>query len=218
MTKAILFDLWGTLVENGVSSPIKQVKDILGIRGYFSDYVIRMERVMMTRKYNDLREAFDAVANEFRIRYSPEQMDELVGMWNKAWMLAQPYEEVAEMLPELRKDHLLVLVSNTDSFSVKSVLDKFKLAEQFDHIFLSCEVGQLKTNPQFMPKVLERLQLTAEDCVMVGDSIQSDIMAARQAGMPAILMDRKNTRTFDPKVASLKELPIALMGAQVGIQ
>ena len=29
MTKAIIFDLWGTLVENGVHSPIKQVKNIL---------------------------------------------------------------------------------------------------------------------------------------------------------------------------------------------
>ena len=47
MVKAIIFDFWGTLVENGVWSPIKQVKQILDIDVPFSEYVVRMEKAMI---------------------------------------------------------------------------------------------------------------------------------------------------------------------------
>ena len=41
MVKAILFDFWGTLVENGVRSPVKQVKWILMLKDMdFSEYII----------------------------------------------------------------------------------------------------------------------------------------------------------------------------------
>ena len=69
MVKAILFDFWGTLVENGVHSPIKQVKNILNIRLPFSEYVIRMEKAMMTQEFSSLKDAFIAVGKEFNIEY-----------------------------------------------------------------------------------------------------------------------------------------------------
>ena len=46
MLKAIIFDFWGTLVETGTSSPIRQVKDILRLRLSFPAYVTRMEEAM----------------------------------------------------------------------------------------------------------------------------------------------------------------------------
>lgn len=206
MVKAVLFDFWGTLVDNGVSSPIKQVKDILGIRGYFSDYVVRMERAMMTRKFNTLRDAFDAVAKEFRIRYTEEQMEELIGVWNKSWMLGQPYGEVLATLEQLKQKYTLVLITNTDCFSVQGVMDKFKLDRFFAERFFSYEMGMLKTDPDFLRDVLNKLGLAVEECVMVGDSIHSDMLAATQIGMRAILVDRRDMREFDPKITSLTAL------------
>ena len=50
MVKAVIFDFWGTLMENGVWSPIKQVQQILQIDLPFSEYVGRMEQAMMTEK------------------------------------------------------------------------------------------------------------------------------------------------------------------------
>src|SRR3990167_5120381 len=127
MVKIILFDFWGTLADTGVKSPIKQVKEILGISLPFSEYVLRMEKVMMTKTFPSLREAFEAVAQEFRVQASSEQIDELVGMWNKSWMLSKPYEETQMVLVDLKRDYKLVLLANTDCFSVEKVLDKFSL-------------------------------------------------------------------------------------------
>lgn len=206
MIKAIIFDFWGTLVENGVWRPIKQVQHILNINLPFSEYVGRMEQAMMTKKFTSLKEAFEAVCIEFNVSCSEEKMEQLIGMWNKSWMLAQPYEEVQEELKSLQAEYKLILVSNTDSFSINQVLDKFKLRDCFEHVFLSCEVGLIKTDVKFLKNVLKETKLTAEDCVLVGDSILSDMEAAKEAGIKSVLLDRKQRQHFHPKIRNLKEL------------
>ena len=206
MVKAVIFDFWGTLVENGVWSPIKQVQQILHIDLPFSDYVSRMEEAMMTKKFDSLREAFEAVCKEFKIDCDEAKMEALIGMWNKSWMLAKPYEEVQEELENLRKEHTLILVSNTDNFSINQVLDKFQLRQHFQHIFLSCELGLIKNDTKFLKKVLKEAKLAASDCVLVGDSIHSDMEAAKEAGIKSVLMEHKQRQHFHPKIRNLKEL------------
>ena len=206
MVKAILFDFWGTLVENGVWSPVKQVKNILEIKLPFPEYVVRMEKAMMTSKFGDLKQSFENVCKEFNLEVNQEKIETLVGMWNKAWMLAQPYEEIKEVLTELRKNYQIILVANTDSFSVPQVVEKFALSELFDKIYYSFEVGLIKTDKNFFKHVLSDLNLTTDDAVMVGDSIQSDIMAAKRLDMKAVLIDRRNTRDYHPKIKNMNEL------------
>ena len=206
MIEAVIFDFWGTLVENGVWSPIKQVKAILGIRIPFSEYVVRMEKAMMTKEFPTLKEAFEAVCKEFGVESTEEKMEKLVGMWNKSWMLAKPYDEVVEELQKLKENYKLILVSNTDNFSVNKVFEKFNLENLFDETFLSCDLGLIKTDPEFLKTILEKVDLKPEECILVGDSIQSDVKAAENAGIKGVLIDRKDRREFQPKIKNLKEL------------
>jgi HAD superfamily hydrolase (TIGR01549 family) len=211
MVKAIIFDLWGTLVEQGVWSPIKQVSNILKIRMPFSDYVVRMQKAMMLNPFNGLREAFLELGEEFNMDITNTEMDELIGMWNKAWMLAKPYGEVIEVLDRLKGKYQLVLVANTNKFSVEKVIEKFSLDKYFDKIFLSYQLGMTKNVAGFFDKVIEELNLEAKDCVMVGDSIQSDILPAKSFGMQAVLVDRKGKREYDIKIKNLNELEGVLL-------
>ncbi len=206
MTKALLFDFWGTLVETGIHSPIKQVQDILAINIPFSEYVVRMEKAMMTTTFDSLTEAFHAVCKEFQIEPTEEQIEQLIGMWNKSWMLSQPYYEVEQVLSQLQKNYRLILICNTDCFSLPRALEKFGLQKYFEKSYLSFEQGTLKTDPAFFEKIREDLELTPEDCVVIGDSIESDIKAAQNAGIRAILVDRRNRRDFNPKIRNLREL------------
>jgi len=210
MVRAIFFDFWGTLVENGVWSPIKQVKNILNIKLPFSEYVMRMERAMMTSKFEDLRSAFVAVCKEFDLEVNEDKLGQLVGIWNKSWMLAKPYEETIDCLEKLKKKYKLILVSNTDNFSIEQVMNKFGLSELFDYTFFSYNLGIIKTDKRFLEHILSKINLTADDCVMVGDSLQSDIMAAKAAGIKAVLIDRRNSREFHPKIKKLTELETVL--------
>lgn len=206
MVKVLLFDFWGTLVEQGVHSPIKQVKTILNIDLPFPEYVVRMERAMMTRKFVDLREAFTSVCTEFNLSCSEEKIEELVGMWNKSWMLAHPYLEVEKVLAQLEQKYTLVLVSNTDNFSVQNVLEKYPLRHHFKHLFLSFETGLLKTDQGFFSHLLNELGVDVDDCVMIGDSIQSDILPAKRMGINAILVDRRGSRDSEQSVRTLDEV------------
>ena len=206
----IIFDLWGTLVETGIRSPLKQAQSILGIELPFSEYVVRMERALMTRKFTGLREAFQAVSAEFSLVEDEDTLDRLVGMWNSSWMMAQPYVEVKSALTKLRQNHTLILVSNTDGFSAPRVLEKFGLNELFEKMFFSFEVGLLKTDPDFFTEVLHQTNLTAAEVVMVGDSMESDILPAQRAGIRAILVDRRSRRDFSPKINNLHQLSALL--------
>ncbi len=205
MTKVILFDFWGTLVENGVWSPTKQVQHTLRVDLPFSEFVVRLEQAMMTKPFPSLLDAFKAVCQEFNLKEEGD-IDYLVGMWNKSWMLSSLYPEVKATLEKLSKTHRLILISNTDNFSINRALDKFKLAPYFEKMFLSYEMGIIKTNEEFYSTVLDQLKVKPVDCIMVGDSIQSDIEPAIAAGIKAILVDRKGRRDHDQKIASLSEL------------
>ena len=208
MKKTIIFDFWGTLVEQGVYSPLKQVRRILGVTMEYPEFVVLLEKTMMTRPFETLTDAFAEVCKTFKVEPTPQLLEELIGMWNKNWLLAQPYSETATVLRELKKKHQLVLVSNTDAVSVERVLDKFALREYFDELFLSYKLGVIKTEPAFYKHIFATLGVASEDCVAVGDSMESDIAAAQRAGVTAILVDRRNVREYENKVRNLNQLSI----------
>lgn len=208
MVKLIIFDFWGTLVENGVfPSPVRQVKYILRIEEPFSDYIIRFEEVFMLKKYDDLYSAFESVCEAFGIEPEKFILDRLVGMWNKHKLLAKPFRETVALLEKLRKDgYKLALISNTDCFTTEEVLDKYDLKKYFDEIVFSYKVNLLKTNPKMYEMILEKLKVDKSDALVVGDSIETDVKGAKNAGIKAVLVDRRDRREFSPKINNLDEL------------
>ena len=206
MIKAILFDFWGTLVEQGVPGLLRESQRILQVQLPFSHYVVRLEKAMMTGMFPDLRSAFVAVAAEFNLDCSEKQIEQLVGLWNKSWMLAVPYEEVEEVLRAWKGKYTLILISNTDCFSVEKVLEKYAGGTLFDKMYLSYQQGILKTDPEFYPRVLGEMGLQASEVVVVGDSMESDIAPAQRAGLAAVLMDRRNRREVEMKIENMLQL------------
>lgn len=206
MTKAIIFDLQGTLLENGIfPSPAKQVKFILGIRRNFHDYVTLFEKVLMTKKYATLGDGFKAVATEFNVHVPDFVFEKLVGLWNKNKLLSKMYPETIEVLEDLKKDYKLVLAVNLDSFST-DIISRFGLDKYFDQTFISCDNGMLKTDNGYYDKIAEALGLSKEDLLMVGDSIDSDMKNARESGVTTILIDRRDRMEYDTKIKTLSEL------------
>jgi FMN phosphatase YigB (HAD superfamily) len=205
--KAIFFDFWGTLVENGVKSPVKQVKWFLRLNDMdFSEYIVKFEDVFMTKKYDDLKQGFEAVLKTFELNPPPFVTEKLIGMWNKNTILANIYDETIDVLTSLKEDYKLILIANTDASSIKSVMDRYNLTELFDEVVLSCDTGKLKSDKTSFGDVLKKLKVKKSEAVMVGDSLESDVKSAENAGIKAILIDRKDRREYDIKIHDLTEL------------
>lgn len=57
------------------------------------------------------------------------------------------------------------------------------LMAHFSDIFISEELGTIKPSPIFFKKMLCKLETAADKCLMVGDSLTSDILGANRVGM-----------------------------------
>lgn len=207
MVRGILFDFWGTLVENGIyPSPTKQVKYILKNKDPFHAYVVRFEKALMLQKFEDLFEGFKNVAKSFETEVPQHRLEKLVAAWNKNKLLAKPFPDTIETLKDLKKSYKIGLVANSDCFSVPEVLEKFNLTSLFDTIKLSYELGYLKSDKELFEAALKDMNLNKDDVVMVGDSIESDMHGSMDAGIRGILLDRKDSRKFETRITSLKQL------------
>lgn len=88
-------------------------------------------------------------------------------------------------LSRLKEKYPIVLVSNFYG-NISVVLDEFGLRDLFDSIVESAVVGIRKPDPRIFMLGVEKLGLTPEETVVVGDSMTKDIMPARKAGCRTI--------------------------------
>lgn len=58
-------------------------------------------------------------------------------------------------------------------------------------VFISEELGVIKPDPVFFRRVLKELNVSAEKCLMVGDSLSSDIAGANAVNMDCVWFNRK---------------------------
>ena len=98
--------------------------------------------------------------------------------------------EAPRVIDELKGRGLLVaVVSNTEDGRVRDALEEAGLAERFDIIVDSHLVGLSKPDPAIFRHALELLGVEPEEAVFVGDSYVHDALAARAAGLAAVLLD-----------------------------
>ena len=90
-----------------------------------------------------------------------------------------------EVLLRLKKQYPMVLVSNFYG-NIATVLKEFQLDGIFDTIIESAVVGVRKPDPRIFSLGVEALGLKPEEVIVVGDSIDKDIIPARQAGCQTV--------------------------------
>ena len=86
-----------------------------------------------------------------------------------------------EVLLQLKQQYPMVLVSNFYG-NIATVLKEFKLDGIFDTIIESAVVGVRKPDPQIFTLGVEALGMQPDEVVVVGDSMDKDIIPAGKAG------------------------------------
>jgi len=206
MIKAVFFDFWGTLAENGTYSPLKQSYNILRVRLPFSQFVEQFETVVMTKQYPDQAAAFIEACKSFNVEPLQIVIERLIGVWNKNRLLAQLYPETIDTLKQLKEKGIkIAIVSNAPQNNVEPVIERFGMKELIDGLFVSHEQGVLKTTGLF-DAALKKMKLKKTEVISVGDSMETDIKGAEAVGIKGYLIDRRNTRVFERKISLLTEV------------
>ncbi|MFB0558848.1 MAG: HAD family hydrolase [Candidatus Bathyarchaeia archaeon] len=126
------------------------------------------------------------------------------------------FEDAMPLLSSLKRRYKLGLVTNfPDGPTAREVFNWFEFDEVFDCIVISGEVGYRKPNPIIFERALSYLRGSPESTVMVGDTLDADVLGPKKIGMKAILIDanriqEENHHLADVVVRNLGEVREAL--------
>ena len=179
MKKAIIFDLYGTLIKvNKKTNPYlymlskaknpeyphrKIINDIV------TDDYVTDELIL----FNDLSmDESDVEHFHSLIRTEIDSVTEVRGVYRALTLLRE-------------KDYRLFLLSNL-SVPYKEPYYSLNFDAYFEKAFFSCDERDRKPNASFFQRVLNYSKLNKEDIVMIGDSIHSDIEGAKNFGIDHI--------------------------------
>ncbi len=88
-------------------------------------------------------------------------------------------------------------------------LDESGLAKYFDVIIISEEFGKNKPHPSIFNHAMERAGSEFESSLMIGDSIEADLLGARGVGMDQVFFNPNSVShdyTFTHEIKDLEEL------------
>ena len=97
-------------------------------------------------------------------------------------------EDVVSLLPILKKDYKLFLLSNTDSIHQKYGWQKYDFLKYFDKLILSHEVGSVKPEEKIYRAVEEASGFPSEEHFYI-DDIQEYVDAAINLGWDAVVFE-----------------------------
>lgn len=148
-------------------------------------------------------ERFDPAAgrsiDDVRVDHWEESLQETVGSISTRSMAAQCYylwkrcrlellslsPEICLLLKELRSTYKLLLLTNGETQTQREKVEAARCKEFFDAIVIGGEHAEQKPLLSIFRLSFGMLEVEARDCVMVGDSLDTDIQGGFNAGVRA---------------------------------
>ena len=103
------------------------------------------------------------------------------------------YEESFQVLDQLKGKYKLLLLTNgsPDLQNTKLSITP-ELVPYFDQIVISGDFGRGKPDPSIFKFALEKMNISKDDVIMVGDNLLTDILGATRAGIKTVWINRHN--------------------------
>jgi putative hydrolase of the HAD superfamily len=123
------------------------------------------------------------------------------------------YEDTFTILDTLRgKYKLLLLTNGAPDLQKEKIAGVPALASYFDHIVISGQFGKGKPDPAIFEHALGLLGVQANEAIMIGDKLTTDILGSLKTGIPNAWLNRKNASRNDEivplfEIHGLMELP-----------
>ena len=114
-----------------------------------------------------------------------------------------------EILEYLYGDYGLHIITNGFIESQQIKLNNSGLSEYIDIVVTSEDAGVTKPSPIIFDHLLEKINATKEEVIMVGDNLNTDILGARNSGIDQIYYNhfkKPHNEKVTHEISSLKQL------------
>jgi putative hydrolase of the HAD superfamily len=205
--KGILFDLYGTLIDIETDESMEEIyRGIAHFLTYHGIYLHRWEvrdlyyQIMKQQKEKSIEEYPEIKVVSIWDTFLQQQgIESSFARRELATTLAQIYRGISRkrlqlypsvkgVLDELKSTYGLALVSDAQPCYAFPEIRAVSLEGYFDPIIISAEYGFRKPDPRLTQKALQRMALTPEEVLCVGNDMYRDIYGAKRLGIKTILL------------------------------
>ncbi len=194
MIKVVIFDLWNTLIPTTIDWPLvfslvkknnpkNKVVDV-------GEFIKRYESATQIKKYS----SFEAFRNDFIKSFDGDALlleQEFCEIFINRLDKIHFFEDALFALKKLKKDgYKLALLTNTENIAFEKVDSIINVSKYFDYLGLSYEIKALKPDKKMYKSVTNYFKVKENECLMIGDSLRSDITGAVNVGMHAAWINR----------------------------
>jgi len=208
--KIIFFDCWYTLFTSDFVDFIRGLAASLGVP-FDHAFIKRFEAAFMSAGNDDMTSETAAFINGYGI-VDPGAVAAIAAQLERAWSAgtstAAPFFDTFPVLEELKAaGYRLGMITNVVPSSFEALRERYKLDDYFDVLFPTYLIGTIKPDPAVFTAALKMAGVTADEAMMVGDSLDADIEPALALGMRAVLLDRNNRQPgYVDRVTDLYQL------------
>lgn len=197
MKKIVIFDMNGVIIndealhEKAFASVLKQLRIILTKQEYLDIFAGRTDKA-----------GFENAIKKFGINHD---INVLLKQKSAAYLKLieeniETYPGVIDLIKDLNKNFILALSSSALKKEIDLILKYFGLKKIFKIIISGEDIANSKPNPEAYLKIINKLDVRPEDCIIIEDS-RSGIEAAKAAGAVCIAIltthNKKSLRKAD---------------------
>lgn len=205
--KAVVFDVYGTIAEiRDPQRPFKQLLNLMREAGtsVLDDYA---ERLMSHPL--DLKQA----AQLFNAAISKEALIQLDQALQRELQSIALFTDTIPVLTHLKQAGFKLGLCSNLALPYAAPIEQL-LPLRMDFYAWSFEVGAVKPDPKIYHHVCQQLGLPPEEVLMVGDTLDADVLGPRDIGMRSMQIVRDLARPCAEALGSLSELVERLRAAQ----
>ena len=221
--KAVIFDLFGTLIENfsrsEYASVFAEMADILSVPA--DEFLRSWMEAFDQRATGVFPTTGDAIKNlsyKLNPRVNDEQIEEATHIrMDYTRRSINPREGAIEVLNYLKKDGYKTGLISDCTCEIPGVWGDTPFHSLFDVTVFSCVAGIKKPDPRIYFTATEQLGIEPGDCLYIGDGSSRELTGALEVGMHPVLIrdpgESDDTHFIDretdwqgPVISSLREV------------
>lgn len=176
MKKAVIFDLWNTLIRKKGENVTGLVSDHFKLPRTEVHEWLRVSSV--GKDGSDRYKVYETLCLANNVAFGKSDKQFIDELFEKYATECEWTHGAKETLSELkRRGFKIGILSNTTALS-HHVIKKFGVLELVDEVVFSCDVGYLKPDPRIFRCLLNIMGLSTKEVYMVGDKITTDLLGA----------------------------------------